>query len=316
MNRIEVAAFAKVNFILDMTGFLSNGFHQVESVMQAIELHDDVSVEWDDDPSAGGFEIVLEPGSAELPADERNLAYKAAVRMKDAFRPNARGRLAIHVAKRIPVAAGLAGGSSNGAAVCTALGRIWNVPMDDWMPVAAGLGSDVPFSAWAQNGKTAAFATGTGTELTAIDPVDCRLVLLNPGYPVSTKEVYQAFDKSPKGIALAGSLNTESLCRQESAADSKHSPSAQSFDANSKHSRCEQWMLAKDLKEKLQFLNNDLQPVTLALRPQLQKVFDELRALQPAPLAVQLSGSGPTVYAVYAPDTDTPEGQQAFRTLL
>ncbi len=289
MNRIEVAAFAKVNFILDMTGFLPNGFHQVESVMQAIELHDDVSVEWDDDPSAGGFEIFLEPGSAELPADERNLAYKAAVRMKDAFRPDARGRLAIHVAKRIPVAAGLAGGSSNGAAVCTALGRIWNVPMDDWMPVAASLGSDVPFSAWAQNGRTAAFATGTGTELTAIEPVDCRLVLLNPGYPVSTKEVYQAFDKSPKGLALAADPRSEG--------------------------RCAAWTAAKTLKEKLQAINNDLQPVTLSLRPQLQSVFDELRALQPEPLAVQLSGSGPTVYAVYPPDAELPAGITAFRTV-
>ena len=300
MDRIEVAAFAKVNFILDMVGRRADGYHELESIMQAIELHDDVAVEWEEDAAAKdktagldrhkGFSISLRPGKPYLPADERNLAYKAALKMREAFRPDACGTLRISVTKRIPVAAGLAGGSSNGAAVCTTLGKLWNIPMEDWLPVAATLGADVPFSAWAQNGKTAAFARGTGTELTAIKPVDCKLVLLNPGYPVSTKEVYKAFDSSPKGLALAMSPHSES--------------------------RCEKWIAAKTLKEKLQAINNDLQPVTLALRPQLNSVFDELRSLQPAPLAVQLSGSGPTVYAVYPPDAELPEGRQAFRTLL
>jgi len=155
--------------------------------------------------------------------------------------------------------------------------------MDKWMSVAAGLGADVPFSAWIQNGKKAALARGTGTELTEIDSVDCRLVLLNPGYPVSTKEVYQAFDKSPKGLALAAEAHSEG--------------------------RCSQWASAKALKGKLQTMNNDLQPVTLALRPQLENVFRELRSLKPAPLAVQLSGSGPTVFAVYPPDAELPEAE-------
>ena len=290
MKRIEVAAYAKVNFILDMTGLREDGYHQVESIMQAIELHDDVAVEWDEGPSGGPFQIELDPGSPKLPSDGQNLACKAALAMQQHFCPQTGGMLRISVKKRIPIVAGLAGGSSNGAAVCTALGKLWGIPMEDWLPVAASLGADVPFSAWAQNGRPAAFATGTGTELTAIEPLDCRLVLRNPGYPVSTKEVYQAFDKSPKGMSLAADPHSEG--------------------------RCAQWIQAGTLAEKLACMNNDLQPVTLALRPKLQRVFDVLHALQPAPLAVQLSGSGPTVYAVYPPDGPLPDEMSVLQTLV
>ena len=289
MDRIEVAAYAKVNFILDMVGKRADGYHELESIMQAIELHDDVYAEWEDDPKASGFKIFLDPGHKDLPADDKNLAFRAALKMKEAFRPNARGRLNVKIAKRIPLAAGLAGGSADGAAVCTALGRFWNISVEDWLPVSAALGADVPFCAWAQNGRPAALARGTGTVLTAVEPLNCKLLLVNPGYPVSTKEVYSAFDSSPKGIALAAKPHSEG--------------------------RCAAWTAAKTINEKLQFMNNDLQPVTLALRPQLAEIFSQLQNLQPAPLAVQLSGSGPTVFAVYPPDAEPPEGHPSYKSL-
>lgn len=289
-----MTAFAKVNFILNLLDKRPDGYHGIESIMQAVELHDDVSVVWrgeKPDGNAAGFRIILDPGSPELPSGESNLAFGAALRMKEAFSPNAAGTLYIKIVKRIPVAAGLAGGSSDAAAVCTALGKIWSIPMKDWMPVAAGLGSDVPFCAWAQNGTPAALARGTGTELTAVEPADCRLLLVNPGYPLSAKEVYGAYDIISESKTV--------IKPKESAG-----------------SGCAQWIAAQGLPEKLAHMNNDLQPAALQLRPGLGEIFKELRSLSPVPLAVQLSGSGPTVFAVYPPDGPVPEGYKVFSTCL
>ena len=141
MKETKVKAFAKINLILNMLGEMPNGYHRIESFMQAIELHDDVAVSWEErgavDGGGGpagsasgsdrkapmdgdlpaGLSIRLDPGRPDLPSDEGNLAYRAAALMHEAFHPDVSEIIDIKITKRIPVAAGLAGGYADGAAV-------------------------------------------------------------------------------------------------------------------------------------------------------------------------------------------------------
>ena len=145
MKRIHVKSYAKINLSLDVLRRLENGYHEVEMVMQQILLHDEVDVKWkeSDEP----FRIVLQTNRPYLPVDERNLAYKAAQLMHEQYGEGRTGSLRIDIKKRIPVAAGLAGGSGNGAAVIHGLNSLWNLGLDvsSLNQIGSKLGSDVPF---------------------------------------------------------------------------------------------------------------------------------------------------------------------------
>ena len=123
MNNIKIKAYGKVNLSLDVTGVRDDGYHVIRTVMQKISLHDDVDVTWT--PSkTDKIEISLDCNRPYLPKDSRNLAYQAAVIMGDSFGEKAGGgKIQINIEKRLPVAAGLAGGSGNGAAVIIALNK-------------------------------------------------------------------------------------------------------------------------------------------------------------------------------------------------
>ena len=236
MDRIELKSFAKINLTLDVKGTLPGGMHEVEMVMQQILLCDDVSITWE--PAAGGLgqtaetggigqtetgglEINLTTNRKYLPTDERNLAYKAVQVMHRYCRQNPHiytagqsapvGRVAIHIKKRIPVAAGLAGGSGNGAAVLHGLNVLWGLNLDlkTLCEISTMLGSDVPFTVMGQaaanenlKGRFAgdplachcALATGTGTELKPLPGLKSHLVLSKPPVSVSTASVYKGID--------------------------------------------------------------------------------------------------------------------------
>ena len=117
MKQIEIKAFAKINLSLDVCGILDNGFHEVSMIMQQILLCDDVKVKWQENNAVSGIDISLSTNRYYLPTDERNLAYKAALLMVEKYGHDMNGTIRIDIRKRIPVAAGLAGGSSNCAAV-------------------------------------------------------------------------------------------------------------------------------------------------------------------------------------------------------
>ena len=211
MKKIDLKAYAKINLCLDVKGLLPGGFHEVEMIMQQILLCDDVSMAWEPDAD-GEFNIELRTNRNFLPTDERNLAYKAALLMKDEFGEKAGGgNLRIFIKKRIPVAAGLAGGSSNGAAVLHGLNVLWdlNLSVAELNEVGAKLGSDVPFCIMGQAAETlalkkrfrkdplachCALATGRGTDLKPLTGLRSHLVLSKPAVSVSTAEVYRGID--------------------------------------------------------------------------------------------------------------------------
>ncbi len=213
INSIDLKSYAKINLTLDVKGVMDNGFHEVEMIMQQILLSDDVSVSW----KSGGHDFVinLKTNRRYLPVDERNLAYKAAMLMKEEFgrgQEKLCGRLDINIKKRIPVAAGLAGGSGNGAAVLHSLNVIWGLDMDvnRLNAIGAKLGSDVPFCIMGQAAENkvlknrfaddplachCALATGTGIELKPLKGLKSHLVLSKPPISVSTAGVYRGIDK-------------------------------------------------------------------------------------------------------------------------
>ena len=204
MRRVTIKSYAKVNLSLDVLRRLENGFHEVEMVMQQILLHDDVSVKWEE--GGDDFSVSLGTNRSYLPVDERNLAYKAAVLMHELYGGQLKGKLRIDIKKRIPVAAGMAGGSGNGAAVLHALNYLWNLKLNVQQLNEAGsrLGSDVPFCIMGQAKMNkilglaedplathCAVARGTGTDLEPIKGLASHMVLSKPSIGVSTAQVYK-----------------------------------------------------------------------------------------------------------------------------
>ena len=174
--RIELPAYAKVNFTLEVLGRRRDGYHEIASIMQTVSLHDTVTVEPDD-------EITL---SRALPgiAVEDNLAYRAAALLVECA-GTGQGA-AIGLEKAIPQASGLGGGSSDAAAVLVGLNRLWGLGLgaDELAGLAADLGSDVPFFI---RGGTA-MVSGRGERVRPLPPVDqAWLVLLCPEIPLADK---------------------------------------------------------------------------------------------------------------------------------
>lgn len=294
-----IEAPAKVNLTLKVLGRRDDGFHSIETFMQAVTLHDDVSVQWlpeeggqnveCESNSAGGLNIeihtVIEPGSAAdngnaeaITIDlnnKNNLAYRAAELVHSKFKPELGGRLIIDITKRIPIAAGLAGGSADGAAVLTALQVLWSVPEEEVFKLAPELGSDVAFSFEAQHGLSAAVGGGRGELLTPVADMDAVFVLYNPGFGVSTPAVYAEWDKQEKAAL------EEELCEGKNVNEDGLSG-----------------------KENKRPCFNDLQQPAISVEPRIAEGLDTLWGLDPTPQHVQLSGSGPTVFALYPADTD------------
>lgn len=202
MNEITIKAYAKINLALDVLGLLENGYHELDMIMHQIELHDDVTVKWEPDDS-GQLKIKLSSGRDDLPEDKGNIAYRAVLVMAEGQGKS--GTVSIDIKKVIPVAAGLAGGSGNGAAVIHGLNILWdmNMSLDELMAMGKKIGSDVPFSIAGQGklndlpcgGFTCARATYDGTVLEPLPNFDSKYVVLSkPDIGVSTKEVYQGID--------------------------------------------------------------------------------------------------------------------------
>ena len=268
LKKVQLRAYAKINLSLDVLGVLENGFHQVEMVMQQILLCDDIMVRWDahdahhtaetgnecagrqpqlrpvpqndrktnpQGPQDDGNPIVIRLSTNKyfLPTDERNLAYKAAALMAEKYAGDRRGTIIIDIKKRIPVAAGLAGGSSNAAAVIHAVRKLWDLalPLSELCATGAQLGSDVPFCIMGQAAANkvlradfagdplachCALATGTGTDLKPLKGLRSHLVLSKPALSVSTAKVYQGIDsvdipRHPDNNALIRGLETGSV---------------------------------------------------------------------------------------------------------
>lgn len=184
MNKVSINARAKINLTLDVLGKRPDGFHEVEMVMQTIELHDTVLLE----ESGTGIEVVTDHPL--LTEGNTNIAYRAAKVLIDRLKIN-RG-LRISIEKRIPVAAGLAGGSTDAAAVLNGINELWGLGLkfEELAQYGAEIGSDIPFCL---RGGTAV-ASGRGEKISPLPEVpEMWMVLAKPGLGVSTAEIYKYF---------------------------------------------------------------------------------------------------------------------------
>ena len=188
METLYEGAFAKLNLTLDVLGKREDGYHDLQSVMQAISIRDDVEID-----VGTGKPWKLLCTREDIPADETNLAWKAAKVYCDALNKDPNG-LEIRINKRIPSGAGLGGGSADAAAVLRALNRYYGEPLSvlALAELGAQVGSDVPFCVV---GGTA-MVEGRGERLRKLpDMPDCIFVVVKPEFSVSTAELYRKIDQ-------------------------------------------------------------------------------------------------------------------------
>ncbi len=189
METITVLACAKLNLYIDVTGKREDGCHEIETVMQSVDLCDMVRI-----AVKSGEGIRVKCSNPLIPTDEDNTAYCAAELFLEETGKSA--NIEINIDKRIPAMAGLGGGSADAAAVLKALNRYFKDPLDDekLMELAKKTGADVPFCL---HGGTA-LCKGTGDEITALSPVKgCGFLVVMPDFSCSTAEAYSSYDKTP-----------------------------------------------------------------------------------------------------------------------
>lgn len=248
---------AKINLMLDVLRKRPDGFHEVEMIMTMVDLADRLELS-----ELKRDSIIISSQAGYIPLDEKNLAFQAARLIKDRY--NVKSGVHIHLDKRIPVAAGLAGGSSDAAATLRGLNRLWHleIPAQELQELGAELGSDVPFCV---TGGTA-LATGRGEQLTPIpNPPQCWVVLAKPPINVSTAEVY--------GRVRANNIAV-------------HPSALQMQDA----------IRTGDFAAVCAGLGNVLEDVTLKLHPEVQQLKEAMVKLGAD--GVLMSGSGPTVFGL------------------
>ena len=193
MRELIMDSYGKVNLALDILYKRNDGYHEIKSIMQRISLRDRLIFEEIDH----GF--VIESNHSQVPKDETNLVYRAWEKLVAITGEN-RG-IKVIIEKNIPVAAGLAGGSTNGATTLLALNELWDLKLseDELMKISRSLGADVPFCIM---GATA-LAEGIGEKLTKLKPFSGKHILLcNPGIAISTEHAYSQVEFSDKRIDI------------------------------------------------------------------------------------------------------------------
>jgi 4-diphosphocytidyl-2-C-methyl-D-erythritol kinase len=206
-RRIELHAAAKVNLALEVLGRRTDGYHEIVTVMQGVDLSDRIALQ-----DADALELVTTaPG---VPTDASNLALRAATILREAAGVGRGVRITLD--KRIPVAAGLGGGSADAAAVLLGLNRFWNLrwPIAKLADAAVKLGMDVAFFLRGRTG----FATGRGEKLERVPGMALALVLVNPRYASSTSEAYgrltpAMYTDGGRARATAAALRSKRLDR-------------------------------------------------------------------------------------------------------
>ncbi|MBE6082122.1 MAG: 4-(cytidine 5'-diphospho)-2-C-methyl-D-erythritol kinase [Tissierellaceae bacterium] len=182
MDEVVLEAFGKINLYLDALWKREDGYHEIRSIMQSIDLKDTIKIR---ETNSG---MKIDCAHPQVPLDSSNLVYKAWEKMKEISGIDKEVDITIH--KRIPVAAGLAGGSADAAAVIKGLNILWdlNLKEEDLMKIGIKIGADVPFCI---KGGTC-LAEGIGEKLTSIEPFKGKLLLIaTPNIPISTEKAYK-----------------------------------------------------------------------------------------------------------------------------
>lgn len=189
--KVKVKAYAKINLLLDIVAKRTDGYHDLFMIMQSIGVYDTVTVE-----KIKGNKIVIECNIDSIPLDESNIAHKASMAFFKATKVRSRG-IKINIEKSIPHAAGLAGGSADGAAVIVALNQIYktNLTDDEMCKIGVTVGADLPFCI---KGGTL-LSQGIGDVLSKVKPLrKCYILVAKPDYSVNTAYAYKQFDVNGK----------------------------------------------------------------------------------------------------------------------
>lgn len=258
MDKLELKALGKINLGLDILGRRENGYHDVRMVMQTVYLYDRVILE---KTRKTGIEIST--NLSYLPVNENNIAYKAAELLQREF--GIREGIRISLEKHIPVAAGMAGGSSNAAAVLFGMNRMFDLGLSEEGLKERGvtLGADVPYCIM----RGTVLAEGIGEILTPLPPLPkCYVLIAKPPLSASTKTVYEKIDR--EGI--------------------KSHPDIDGILAGLREG---------NLQQVAGSMGNVLEQVMLEEYPVLQKIKDVM--LMSGALNAMMSGSGPTVFGIF-----------------
>lgn len=254
---MEINAYAKINLTLGILGIRDDGYHEVEMLMQAVDLHD--SLVFEEIPAG----IVVESDCPDLPPGPENLVFRAAVLLREYT--GCRRGVKINLSKNIPVAAGLAGGSTDAAAALRALNSLWDLhlPGEELFNLGGRLGADVPFCLL---GGTA-LARGKGELLTPVEGVkDLGVVLVKPPFGVSTARVYSLYDHLPPGPQPDTQAMLTALWKG-------------------------------DFNLICSLLQNSLERVAIKMYPVLEEIKKSL--LEAGAAGALMSGSGPTVFGLF-----------------
>ncbi|WP_240377893.1 4-(cytidine 5'-diphospho)-2-C-methyl-D-erythritol kinase [Bacillus piscicola] len=267
-----IKAPAKINLALEVLHKRNDGYHEVKMVMTQVDLADRIDMEHRNDTL-----IRVEMSEGFLPVDQRNLVYQAASLLQERY--NVHQGASIYVHKNIPVAAGLAGGSSDAAATLKGLNEVWRLGLSSEELAALGseIGSDVAFCV---HGGTA-IASGRGEIIEPIaSPPPSWVILAKPPIGVSTREVYRRLSAS----SASDGSRTERMAR---------AISEQNY-----HAMCDR-------------LYNSLEDVTMAMHPEVRRIKE--RMIASGADAALMSGSGPTVFGLVKKESRVPRVYNALR---
>lgn len=272
MEHISLKARAKINITLDVLGKRDDGYHELEMIMQSVNLCDNIFIKKD----IHSPQINLSCEGRRLPEDERNLMYRAAKLIKEKYDINE--GIAMKLKKNIPVAAGLAGGSSDCAAVLYGLNILFelNIPFEEMLDMGKSLGADVPYCLM----RGTVLASGIGEKLRRLPPFPNCFVLLA---------------KPPVGVSTAGVFADLSLEETIPHPDNK---------------RVTELIKEGKLQDICQNMQNSLEAVTIKKHPIINDIKKEM--LENGALGSMMSGSGPTVFGIYK---DYPTGLASLKKI-
>lgn len=259
MDSLDVKALAKINIGLDVTGIRDDGYHEVKMIMQTVNLFDNLKLK-----KTKENEIKMTTNIRYLPVNDDNLCIKAAKLLSDEF--GIEEGLSIHLDKHIPVAAGMAGGSTDAAAVLYGMNKMFDLGLKQKELMERGvlIGADVPYCIM----RGTALAEGIGEKLKSLPPmVKCPVLIAKPAVSVSTKTVYQNLD---------------------SKFDSISHPDIDLIIKDMKN---------KDLKGICEHMGNVLEEVTIPMHPIIADIKNHM--MEHGAVGAMMSGSGPTVFGFF-----------------
>ena len=270
---MRLRALAKINLGLDVVGKRADGYHEVRMIMQTIQMYDVLEIQKKEEPG-----ISLTTNIPYVPTDERNLVYKAAKMLMDEF--HVKEGLSMNLEKFIPVAAGMAGGSSDAAAAFVGVNRLFGLGLseNDLMKRAVKVGADVPYCVM----RGTALAEGIGEKLTRLPRLPhCYVLVGKPGVNVSTKAAYESLRLDDPAMVHPDIDGMAQAIRQN------------------------------DLEGVISRMGNSFEPEIIRKYPVIQEIKDLMEA--GGARKAMMSGSGPTVFGIFYEKEKMEQAAAAIR---